>query len=296
MFNMFEDLYTIVPLFILGMTTAFQDTYFDEDPSDPLPRFLPNPSNYTYRVGQTAVLKCEVENLGEKKVSWRRASESSPLTVGTLTFIDDNRFSIRHPQGSSKWHLVIDKVNLEDAGIYECQVPSKVRHLRSHILLIVRERRTTKTALDIQITGKPFVEKGDTILLMCNATGKDHPPDDLDWFKNGNKLLTQYANKVYIRKFVSLTTKTIVSILEIKDATLEDAGMYVCRTSDLQITSARVNVLKTDTSNWKRGTAPKNSTSGATSSNNGTYSSHNFTFVILMIVLTVLKICVWCPR
>lgn len=79
---------------------------------------------------------------------------------------------------------------------------------------------------------------------MCNATGKDHPPDDLDWFKNGNKLLTQYANKVYIRKFVSLTTKTIVSILEIKDATLEDAGMYVCRTSDLQITSARVNVLK----------------------------------------------------
>lgn len=44
------------------------------------------------------------------------------------------------------------------------------------------------------------------------------------------------------------------------------------------------------------GTAPKNSTSGATSSNNGTYSSHNFTFVILMIVLTVLKICVWCPR
>lgn len=72
------------------------------------------------------------------QVSWRRAAESSPLTVGTLTFIDDNRFSIRHPKGSTKWHLVIDKVNLEDAGIYECQVPSKVRHLRSHILLIVR--------------------------------------------------------------------------------------------------------------------------------------------------------------
>lgn len=93
------------------------------------------------------------------------------------------------------------------------------------------------------------MEQGKKIYLICNATGKEHSPDDLDWFKNGNKLTTEFARKIYIRKFVSLTTKTIVSILEIKNAKLSDAGMYVCRTSDLQITSRRINVLKSKCEN-----------------------------------------------
>lgn len=37
--------------------------------------------------------------------------------------------------------------------------------------------------------------------------------------------------------------KTISSILEVDDADMDDAGIYVCRTSDLQIVSTRVDVL-----------------------------------------------------
>ena len=87
------------------------------------------------------------------------------------------------------------------------------------------------------------MEKGERIYLKCNATGREYPPEDLDWFKNGNKLTTEFSKKVYIRKFVSINTKTIVSILEINDSKLSDAGTYVCRTSDQQVTSTRVNVL-----------------------------------------------------
>ncbi len=37
--------------------------------------------------------------------------------------------------------------------------------------------------------------------------------------------------------------KTIFSILEVAGADMGDAGIYVCRTSDLQVASARVDVL-----------------------------------------------------
>ncbi|XP_025077205.1 uncharacterized protein LOC112553929 isoform X1 [Pomacea canaliculata] len=40
-----------------------------------------------------------------------------------------------------------------------------------------------------------------------------------------------------------LSTGTIFSTLEIKNARLKDAGFYVCRTSSLDVTSFRVNVL-----------------------------------------------------
>ncbi|XP_041374057.1 immunoglobulin heavy variable 1-18-like [Gigantopelta aegis] len=111
---------------------------------------------------------------------------------------------------------------------------------------------------DIVITGAKYVEKDSPIKLTCNATGEDHAPDEIDWFKNGDKLETNYARQIYIQKRVSLTTKTILSILEIKEAKMDDAGMYICRTSDLQITSKRVNVLNAGTSNVKRGTEKDN--------------------------------------
>ncbi|PVD19940.1 hypothetical protein C0Q70_20434 [Pomacea canaliculata] len=96
---------------------------------------------------------------------------------------------------------------------------------------------------EIRITGHTYVEKSGSIRLICNATGEDHSPDDIDWFLNGQKLITDDANEVYIHKRVSLTDKTIYSSLEIKSADMSDAGIYVCRTSDLQIASARVDVL-----------------------------------------------------
>jgi hypothetical protein len=47
----------------------------------------------------------------------------------------------------------------------------------------------------------------------------------------------------FIRKSVSLSTGTIVSTLEIRKARVADQGVYVCRTSSLDVTHLRVNVL-----------------------------------------------------
>ncbi|KAK7116726.1 hypothetical protein V1264_002356 [Littorina saxatilis] len=172
-----------------------------------------------------------------------------------------------HEPNSHYWNLLIHKVELRDAGVYECQVSSKLRHLRHHILLEVHEKEEVSTPMprpSIFISGSNVVDKDDRIYLICNATGQEHPPDDIDWFIEGNKLTTSADEKVFIRKFVSLTDKTIVSILEIKDAQLEDSGLYTCRTSNLQVKSMHVAVLNADTYNVKRGTH-KGHPGGATS-------------------------------
>lgn len=99
------------------------------------------------------------------------------------------------------------------------------------------------TISDIQIYGNPYVVKGDTIYLTCNATGTSNPPDTVDWFKGGHKVVTDSDQKIFVKKDVSLKSKTIGSTLRIRHARMQDTGTYICRTSDLQITKLQVNVL-----------------------------------------------------
>ncbi|KAK7496009.1 hypothetical protein BaRGS_00012710 [Batillaria attramentaria] len=89
----------------------------------------------------------------------------------------------------------------------------------------------------IQITGQNAVLEGQTISLQCDATG-----DDLDWFKDGQRLdwWIREAAGISIRMIPS--TDTISSILQVESARARDAGIYVCRSSSLEITSVRVSV------------------------------------------------------
>lgn len=53
----------------------------------------------------------------------------------------------------------------------------------------------------ISIEGKEFVESGQTVYLKCNTTEGDRMPEDLDWFKDGDKIeATEYPN-IVITKF-----------------------------------------------------------------------------------------------
>lgn len=95
----------------------------------------------------------------------------------------------------------------------------------------------------ISVSGTKFVEKGDRIHLVCNSTGVLDPPDNLDWFKDGVKLTPDGLRQIKIDKFHVRATRTLVSVLEIRHSKMDDAGTYVCRSSDLAITSTKVHVL-----------------------------------------------------
>lgn len=87
------------------------------------------------------------------------------------------------------------------------------------------------------------MDTGQSIKLLCNATGAIAPPDFIDWFKDGMQLQSNEKKMVSITKKFSYASRTMSSELEIKNAQMSDKGTYTCRTSDLQVTSVNVNIL-----------------------------------------------------
>lgn len=218
----------------------------------PSPDFLPAPANVTFHKGELAVLRCTVFNLGTKNVLWRRFEDSFPLTVGPMTVVSDDRLQVGHVDYKSQWDLMIKNVQPKDEGIYECQVASTDRTMRRLVYLTVLDPETETP--EIQITGSQFVEKGDRIVLQCNATGEYYPPDEMDWFRNGERISSQRHRGVRISKQYSISKRTFTSVLVIDRANMHDDGTYVCRSSNMQITSTKVHVLNAETFNRKRGT------------------------------------------
>ncbi|RUS74037.1 hypothetical protein EGW08_018200 [Elysia chlorotica] len=242
----------LIPLVSLSKLSGFKST-----PGEVLglhmdhPEFRPTPRLYTVTAGQTAELQCAVVNVEE--VIWKR--DSRPLTVGLESFYNTDRFSVVHPS-PHQWNLLIRNASRNDSGFYECEISSTRKYLRKIFQLNVIEVTFDTTHMprkDITVTGTEYVDMGDHINLICNATGRNHSPSAIDWFLNGNKL-TSRGTKVEIKENVEVTKRTIVSFLHVADAQLSDGGNYVCRTTDLLIKSFTVTVLNSNKSNSKRGT------------------------------------------
>lgn len=96
---------------------------------------------------------------------------------------------------------------------------------------------------EINITEPQFVERGEPIILQCNATGESYPPDEMDWFRNGEVLASDSKSGIHISKQYSISKRKFTSVLKIDRADMDDDGTYVCRSSNMQITSTKVTVL-----------------------------------------------------
>lgn len=254
-------------------------------PSTPAPDFFPAPFNVSFHVGDAAVLSCSVQNLGTKTVVWRRLDHSFPLTSGAMTVIDDPRIQVAHVDYKGQWDLLIKDVKAEDEGVYECQVSSKDRTIRRIITLNVIEPQILIP--EINITEPQYVERGETIILQCNATGETYPPDEMDWFRNGQKITSKTNDGIHISKQYSISKKTFSSVLKIDRATMEDDGTYVCRSSNMQITSTKVNVLNAETSHMKRGTGGEKHTGTSSASSMTLYIPSHRTLCTVHIFISL---------
>lgn len=96
---------------------------------------------------------------------------------------------------------------------------------------------------EIRITEPQFVERGEPVMLQCNATGEFYAPEEMDWFRNGQKLVSDVSKGLKISKQFSIPKKRFTSVLVIERAEMTDDGTYVCRSSNTQITSTKVLVL-----------------------------------------------------
>ncbi|WAR00198.1 hypothetical protein MAR_024570, partial [Mya arenaria] len=178
----------------------------------PRPYFTRDETNVTFIVGDTAKLMCGVMDIGTKLsyeehyvVTWKRDTSLEPLTIGDTTFAQRTDYEVHHID--PYWNLLIKNVQLKHAAKSS-------------------EEQSLPIFAAINITGQQHVDKGQSIVLSCNATDTAAPPDHVDWFKDGNALHSNEANGVIITKKFSVTSRTISSILEIKNAKMSDKGTY----------------------------------------------------------------------
>ncbi|KAL8583895.1 hypothetical protein ACOMHN_009648 [Nucella lapillus] len=210
-------------------------------------------------------------------VAWRRIDADDFLTIGELTWIDDVKFSVEHlprENDAGDWNLVIEKVMQNDGGVYECQVTSKLGFNKLVKLNVVgppvREaegggkadqdspgrdpklrhhpiKRCGVKSLRgclISIAGKRYVDLGEKIHLVCNASGGPRLPEDIDWFKDGDMIDSFKYPHVLIEKYQSIRDHAFISELMIDHAKERDAGEYVCRSSRNNIVNMKITVLK----------------------------------------------------
>lgn len=232
-------------------------------------------------IGRKTLLKCKVQNLGNKtvsgnpfrvklrwlifpitprQISWIRHRDLHILTVGSYTYTSDQRFKATHNQTVGECILELQWTSLRDEGDYECQISTHpVIGLNYHLKVV------GNVSLVYDCVGKrggPFkgivcvfvvphaviwdgpdiyVERGSTINITCTVNYSAEPPQYIFWFHHDDVINFDSA-----RGGVSvITEKAEVSIshLLIQKADLADSGRYSCSPSNADVASVRVHVL-----------------------------------------------------
>ncbi|XP_060574037.1 leucine-rich repeats and immunoglobulin-like domains protein 1 isoform X2 [Ruditapes philippinarum] len=257
----------------------------------PLPSFTNTPTNVVTHKGSVAILRCGVDNLGTKTVTWRKLPYNIPITVGKDQFLKIDRFKLFQVPYQGEWNLHIKNAQPFDSGTYECHVSLKGEKISRNITLTVLETATAPLIPSINMSGTQIVEKGNPIKLLCNATSGNDKLQSIDWFKDGNKLQTSYTNEIFISQKVSISEHSITSTLDIDKARMTDMGRYVCRASRNLATRMKVDVLngkKAETYNEKRETHSEIMSGQTKDNKNGSSKLCTDSYVSSPLFLTVL--------
>ncbi|XP_067143572.1 peroxidasin homolog [Centruroides vittatus] len=191
--------------------------------------------NVTTQIGQTVYLHCIVHNLGDKTVSWIRRKDFHVLTVGLETYTTDARFQAIHMERTNDWSLQIRYPQLNDAGLYECQVGSDPK-ISFFVNLNVVEAKAS-------ILGPHplYIKTGSSINLTCVITQSPVPPVFVFWFHN-ERMINYDSSRGEI-SLQKAGNDTVVSKLYIKDAQADYSGNYTCGPSNADSISISVYIL-----------------------------------------------------
>lgn len=136
-----------------------------------IPQFTSPSQTVNIKIGETARLPCEVQNLGTFMVVWKK--ESVLISAGNTKVIRDNRLNI---VGTS---LDINKVSSKDSGNYTCEINTDVP---SHINIVLNVLEPAKVRRFPE-EGRIQARKGDPVTLRC--IGEGNPPPSIRWSKPG---------------------------------------------------------------------------------------------------------------
>nr|XP_022903716.1 zwei Ig domain protein zig-8-like [Onthophagus taurus] len=193
--------------------------------------------NYTVVQAQTrttALLHCEVTNIGNNTVTWKRRKDYKLLTFGLLTYSSDYRFFTRIGRNGKDWCLHIRYVDQDDEGLYECQVTSHPPASIFVDLQLVEARA--------EILGGPdkIIKTGSSLRLSCILRRSTEQPEYIFWYHGQTMINFDLIGGAAIRHGRQ------DSELYIPKAESIHAGNYTCMPSNTHPVSVTVHVLQNE--------------------------------------------------
>ncbi|XP_037942845.1 hemolin [Teleopsis dalmanni] len=187
-------------------------------------------------VGTTARLHCRVRNLGDRAVSWIRKRDLHILTIGIMTYTNDQRFLARHLDNSDEWVLKIVSVQPRDAGIYECQVSTEPKISQAYKLMVVTSKAQILSNREL------FIQSGSDINLTCIAPQAPGPYTHMTWFKGGELINDSTRGGIRVVSEQQMKTSNLV----ISRVLHTDSGNYTCAADNSNSDSVFVHIIKSE--------------------------------------------------
>lgn len=184
--------------------------------------------------GSTTTLHCRVAKDSQYGViTWARlADDARPytvLTIGDTNYISNERFSIEKPIRHDNWNLRIRSVELEDAGLYECQATT---HPPQSVFLTLR---VVAAFAEIVGTKDKVFNSGSRLQLVCVLTLATSKPDYIFWYHNDRMI--NFDKGISVKEDEAGSTLTMVNV------SVAHSGNYSCQPRDLRPDSVLVTIL-----------------------------------------------------
>ncbi|XP_054092128.1 protein sidekick-2 [Zeugodacus cucurbitae] len=187
-------------------------------------------------VGTTARLHCRVRNLGDRAVSWIRKRDLHILTIGIMTYTNDQRFLARHIDNSDEWVLKVVSVQPRDAGIYECQVSTEPKISQAYKLMVVTSKAQILSNREL------FIQSGSDINLTCIAPQAPGPYTHMMWYKDSELINDSTRGGIRVVSEQQMKTSNLV----ISRVLHRDSGNYTCAADNSNSDSVFVHIIKSE--------------------------------------------------
>ncbi|XP_017478976.1 PREDICTED: protein sidekick-2-like, partial [Rhagoletis zephyria] len=187
-------------------------------------------------VGTTARMHCRVRNLGDRAVSWIRKRDLHILTIGIMTYTNDQRFLARHIDNSDEWVLKVVSVQPRDAGIYECQVSTEPKISQAYKLMVVTSKAQILSNREL------FIQSGSDINLTCIAPQAPGPYTHMMWYKDSELINDSTRGGIRVVSEQQMKTSNLV----ISRVLHRDSGNYTCAADNSNSDSVFVHIIKSE--------------------------------------------------
>lgn len=103
-------------------------------------------------------------------MSWIRKRDLHIMTIGILTYTNDQRYQAIHTEGSDEWSLRVTSPQPRDSGVYECQVSTEPKISQAYRLNVVGKFKSVKNcfaSIKFKVNNAKYLAASSADLFTC---------------------------------------------------------------------------------------------------------------------------------